>query len=99
MSEQMEMALRKSLNEVDKIRRWQIAGVGIFLLLLLIQAGSVIATLHRVGPMVSDAERRTLRADVFFMAYTVGFCTLGICLFITRMTLKILKAIELLSRP
>ena len=49
--------------------------------------------------MVGDAERRTLRADVFFMAYTVGFCTLGICLFITRMTLKILKAIELLSKP
>jgi hypothetical protein len=99
MSEQIEMALRKSLNEVDKIRRWQIVGIGIFLLLLLIQAGSVIATLHTVGPKVGDAERRTLIADVFFMAYTVGFCTLGICLFITRMTLKILKAIELLSKP
>jgi len=99
MSEQMETTLGKSLDQVDKIRRWQIVGAAIFVLLFLVQAGSVIATLHRVGAMVSDAERRMLRADVFFMAYTVGFCTLGVCIFISRMTSKILKAIELSSKP
>lgn len=98
MSEQLETTLGKSLDAVDKIRRWQIAGAAILVLLFLVQAGSVIATLSRAGAVVSGAERRMLIGDVFFMAYTVGFCTLGVCIFISRMTSKILKAIELSSK-
>lgn len=99
MSEQLETTLGKSLDAVDKIRRWQIAGAAILVLLFLVQAGSVIATLSGAGAVVSGAERRMLIGDVIFMAYTVGFCTLGVCIFISRMTSKILKAIELSSKP
>ncbi len=96
MSQEMEMTLRKSLDEVDRIRRRQLIGAAAFLLLFLLQAGSVIATLHRVG---ADADLRvTLIADVEIMVFTVAFCSFAVCVFITRMTSKILKAVEFSSR-
>jgi hypothetical protein len=96
MSQEMEMTLRKSLDEVDRIRRRQLIGALIFLLLFLLQAGSVIATLHKVG---ADTDLRvTLIANVELMVFTVAFCSFGVCFFITRMTSKILKAIEFSSR-
>src|SRR5690348_12381525 len=96
MSQEMEMTLRKSLDEVDRIRKRQLIGAAIFLLLFLLQAGSAIATLHKVGV---DADLRvTLIANVELMVFTVVFCSLAVCFFITRMTSKILKAIEFSSR-
>ena len=96
MSQEMETTLRKSLDEVDRIRRRQLIGAATFLLLFLLQAASVVATLHKVG---TDSDLRvTLIANVELMVFTVVFCSLAICFFITRMTSKILKAIELLSR-
>jgi hypothetical protein len=41
--------------------------------------------------------RRTLARQLWLMFYAVVFCTLGVCIFVTRMTKKILKAIELSS--
>jgi hypothetical protein len=103
MSQEMETILRKSLDDVDRVRKWQITGLVLFLLFFLLQVASVIGTLHKSGwtnqiPTIA-ALRVTLIAGVILMAYTVGFCTLGICIFISRMTKKILKAIELLSKP
>jgi hypothetical protein len=96
MPQEMEMTLRKSLDEVDRIRRRQLVGAAIFLLLFLLQAGSVIATLHKAG---ADADLRvTLIANVELMVFTVAFCSFAVCFFITRMTSKILKAIEFSSR-
>lgn len=96
MSQEMEMTLRKSLDEVDRIRRRQIAGAAIVLLLFLLDLGSVIATLHKVG--VDTDLRVTLVTNVELMVFTVVFCSFGVCLFITRMTSKILKAIDFSSR-
>jgi hypothetical protein len=96
MSQEMEVTLRKSLDEVDRIRRRQMVGFAIFLLLFLFQAGSVIETLHKAGADVN--LRVTLIADVELMVFTVAFCSFGVCLFITRMTSKILKAIDFSSR-
>jgi len=106
MSEQMEMTLRKSLDEVDRIRRRQIAGLAIFVLFFLAQAGSVIFTLHNAGANTEPSGVMGLRTalrvmlieNVELMVFTVGFCTFGICFFMTRMTSKILKAIELSSK-
>jgi hypothetical protein len=105
MSQEAEIILRKSLDEVDKIRRRQIIGLVIFLLFFLLQAASVIGTLHKAGASadLQDAAangrlRVTLIANTELMVYTVGFCTFGVCFFITRMTSKILKAIELSSK-
>ena len=60
------------------------------------KAASVVATLHKVG-MDSDL-RVTLIANVELMVFTVAFCSFAVCFFITRMTSKILKAIEFSSR-
>jgi hypothetical protein len=96
MSQEMEMTLRKSLDEVDRIRRRQLIGAAIVLLLFLLDLGSVIVTLHKVG--VDTDLRVALITNVELMVFTVVFCSLAICFFITRMTSKILKAIEFSSR-
>ena len=103
MSEEIETILRKSLNEVDRSRRWQIAGLVILVLAFVLQAWGVTAALHGMKPQTAEtmhlaAELRLmLRAGLWFMVYTVGFCTLGICFFVSRMTKKVLRAIELAS--
>jgi hypothetical protein len=33
-----------------------------------------------------------------FMVFTVAFCTLGVCVYVSRMAKKTIKAIELLSK-
>jgi hypothetical protein len=96
MPEETEMILRKSLDEVDRIRRRQIVGLVIFLLLFLLQAGILILKPSRLR--VEPDLRATLTWNAELMLFTVGFCTFGVCLFITRMTSKILKAIELSSK-
>jgi hypothetical protein len=102
MSQEMEVTLRKSLDEVDRIRRRQIVGAAIVLLLFLLDLGSVIVTLHKVGvdtdPRVTLIIRVTLITNVELMVFTVAFCSFVVCLYITRMTSKILKAIEYSSR-
>ncbi len=96
MSQETETVLRKSLDEVDRIRRRQMVGVAIFLLLFLVQAGILIGKPNRLR---ADADLRvTLIANAELMIFAVGFCTFGVCFFITRMTSKILKAIELSSK-
>ena len=96
MSEQMETILRKSLDEVDRIRKRQFIGLAILLLVFFLHAASVIATLHASG--ANSDLRVALIASVEIMVFTVGFSILGVGLFISRMTSKILKAIELSSR-
>lgn len=96
MSQQIEAVLRKTLDDVDRTRRRQIAAGAIFLLAFLVQTVSVITTLHRSG--ATNDLRVTLIAGAELMAFAVGFCTLGICVFVSRMTRKILQAIELLSK-
>ena len=98
MSQEMETILRKSLDEMDRIQKWQVVGLVTFLLLFLLQAFSFFATM-------SHAAAKTIPAygiaglGVSVILFTVVFCTLGITLFIARMTKRILKAIELSSRP
>jgi choline-glycine betaine transporter len=98
MSEQMEMTLRKALDEVDRIRRRQMWGLAILCVVFLLATGSAIATLHKAGAKVTPELRLTLIANVELMMFTVGFCMVGVWFFITRMTAKILKAIELSSK-
>jgi hypothetical protein len=98
MSEQIEMSLRKSLDEVDRIRRRQVGGLAILCFVFLLAAGSAIATLHNAGARATPELRIILIANVELMIFTVGFCMLGVWFFITRMTAKILKAIELSSK-
>jgi hypothetical protein len=96
MSQEMETILRKSLDEVDRIRRWQIAGIFFTILTFLAMGSSVVFTLNKNHP---DPDFwRMLMANAELMTFNVAFGVLGVCLFITRMTKKILKAIELSSK-
>ena len=98
MSQEMETILRKSLDDVDRIQKRQVAGVVVFLLLFLAQAFSFFATIHRAATETIPA-RGTVGLGISLMVFTVGFCTFGITFFISRMTKRNLKAIELLSKP
>jgi hypothetical protein len=97
MSEQIEMTLRNALDEVDRTRRRQMWGLAILCFVFLVAAGSAIATLHNAGARATPELRVTLIASVELMMFTVGFCMLGVWFFMTRMTAKILKAIELMQ--
>lgn len=96
MSQEMETVLRKSLDEVDRIRRWQIAGIFFTVLTFLTLVSSIVFTLQKNRP--EPEFWRMLIANAELMMFNVAFVTLVVCLFITRMTRKILKAIELSSR-
>lgn len=96
MSQEMETILRKSLDDVDRIQKRQVAGFVVFLLLFLLQAFSFFAAIHQAATI---PPRGTVGLGISLMVFTVGFCTFGITFFISRMTKRILKAIELLSRP
>jgi hypothetical protein len=96
MSQEMETILRKSLDEMDSIRRQQLVGLLVILALFLALAFGIVITLHKNHP---DPDFwRMLIANAELMTFNVAFGVLGVCLFITRMTKKILKAIELSSR-
>ena len=92
----METILRKSLDEMDRIRRWQLTGLLFALALFLALAYGIVITLHQNRP--TPDFWRMLIANAELMTFNVTFGVLGVCLFITRMTKKILKAIELSSK-
>jgi hypothetical protein len=98
MSQEMETILRKSLDDVDRIQRRQVAGFVIFLLLFLLQAFTLFRAANR-NPAGIIPAGGTVGLGISLMVFTVGFCTFGITFFISRMTKRILKAIELLSKP
>jgi hypothetical protein len=98
MSQDLEQVLRKSLDEVDRSQKWQYAGLTIFLLFLLVHMYAFIGMSHS-GPEGSPPSRHTLAMGIFSVILMVGVCTFGITVFIARMTKRVLKAIELSSKP
>ncbi|MFY9689955.1 MAG: hypothetical protein WA369_01835 [Candidatus Acidiferrales bacterium] len=98
MAEDMEAILRKSLNAVDRSQRWQVAGLVFFFLFLLLHLFSFIEVTHR-GYDVHPASARALAMGIMSVLLMVLTCTFGITFFISRMTKRILKAIEFSSKP
>ena len=96
MSQEMETILRKSLNEVELVRKWQIAGLFFVVLTFLALGSGIIPTLYQNRPEPNFWRMLIFNAEL--MIFNVTFGTLVVCLFITRMTKKILKAIELSSK-
>lgn len=96
MTQDMDAILRKSLDEVDRSQRWQIAGLVIFLLLLALHLfGFMVDTqLHSGAP-----DRRDLFMGVTSVIFTVCFCAFGVTFYVSRMVKRVLKAIELSSKP
>jgi nitrate reductase gamma subunit len=98
MSQDLETILRKSLDDVDRSQKWQMAGLAIFLLFLVLHAFAFITAVH-AGTETSVPNARALTMGIISVMFMVGVCTFGITLFISRMTKRVLKAIELSSKP
>jgi hypothetical protein len=98
MTDEMEAILRKSLDAVDRSQKWQMTGLVIFLLLVLLHLFAFMAAVHN-GHGAEAASSRAVGMGIFSVLLTVAACTFGITFFISRMTKRILKAIELSSKP
>jgi hypothetical protein len=98
MAEDMETILRKSLDAVDRSQKWQMTGLVIFLLLVLLHLVAFVAAVHG-GHEIQAVTSRAVGMGIFSVLLMVVACTFGITFFISRMTKRILKAIELSSKP
>jgi len=96
MNQEMEVILRRSLDSVDRSRKWQIAGLSVLICLFLLMGVSEILTVKKSHP--TDELRAIVITGLEVVPLTAVFCTFGVSLVITRMTKKILRAIELLSK-
>jgi predicted membrane protein len=99
MSQELDNVLRKSLDEVDRSQKRQVIGFVIFLALFLVHAYGFILSVHGGGAASAMPSRHLLGVGLLTVVFTIAFCTFGITLFISRMTKKVLRAIELSSKP
>lgn len=97
MAEEMDTILRKSLDEVDRARKRQwvylalcFGCLSFFLLSIWTTAQNNQALRPGLGPEVLVGAIISILTNILVI--------LGLSLFINRMTNKILKAIELLSK-
>jgi len=95
MTEDMDNILRKSLNEVDRIRKRQWAYLALCFCSLWLFVWSMMVTAHNIGDTHLAAE---VLIGAIISILTNILVVLGLSLFINRMTNKILKAIELSTR-
>jgi len=87
--------LRKSLDEVDRIRKRQWAYLALCFCCLWLFVWSMMVTAHNIGDTHLVAE---VLIGAIISILTNILVVLGLSLFINRMTNKILKAIELSTR-
>jgi len=95
MTDEMDNILRKSLDEVDRIRKRQWAYLALCFCCLWLFVWSMMATAHNIGDTHLVAE---VLIGAIISVLTNILVVLGLSLFINRMTNKILKAIELSSK-
>lgn len=95
MSDQMENVLRRSLDEVDRARKWQSVFLVSSFCILAFWLVSIADTARRFGePLLF----RQIIVSVLVSILTNVLVVLGLGIFITHMTKKILKAIELIAK-
>jgi len=93
MSQESELLLQKSLDAVDRLRRrflWAIAAV-----IVLAVVGAL--ELFSVSYFGDEVEEHIRSWTVLLFFYIAGWA-LAVCLHTTRMTKKVLRGIELLSK-
>jgi hypothetical protein len=95
MTEEMDNILRKSLDEVDRIRKRQWAYLALCFCCLWLFVWSMMVTAQTIGDSHLVAE---VLIGAIVSILTNILVVLGLSLFINRMTNKILKAIELSSK-
>ena len=95
MTEEMDNILRKSLDEVDRIRKRQWAYLALCFCCLWLFVWSMLVIAHKIGDAHLGQE---VLIGAIVSILTNILVVLGLSLFINRMTNKILKAIDLSSR-
>lgn len=99
MTDEMDNVLRKSLDEVDRTRKRQWVYLALSFVLLSLFLISTVKTAEDHGAMVGDTRLfAAVVTGAILLVLTNILTILGLSLFINRMTNKILKAIELLSK-
>jgi hypothetical protein len=98
MSQESELTLRKSLDQIDRNRRWQIAAIIAVFVALLLKVLGFEMWFYRFSAPQNQELKIILATNLQLMVFTVIFCTLGVCIFVGRMTKKILQAIDLSSK-
>ncbi len=94
MSQETEIILRTSLDEVDRIRKRQIAAFVFFLCTLL----ALLIWLGYISESRTADMRKMLLGSVFVLVWAMVYVAMALAMSISRMTKKILQAIELLSK-
>jgi tetrahydromethanopterin S-methyltransferase subunit E len=95
VNEQLETVLRQSLDEVDRTRKRQWVYLGLAFVLLVFFVVSVMV----IGTNIGDSRMTSgVLIGSLVLVLTNILVVLGLSVFINRMTRKILKAIELLSK-
>jgi hypothetical protein len=95
MTEEIDNILRRSLDEVDRIRKRQWVYLALCFCCLWLFVWSMMVTAHNIGDAHLVAE--VLIGAIIAILSNI-LVVLGLSLFINRMTNKILKAIELSSK-
>ncbi len=90
MPSETDMALRKSLDAIDSMRR-RIYAVGLLVVVLTLGAYAHLAYVQKV----SDNLERLLSASVLAMTCLIAWATFAIVLVVVRMARRILHAIDL----
>lgn len=99
MTEEMDNVLRKSLDEVDRARKRQWIYLALFFVLLSLYLINIVKTAENHGAMVGDTRLfAAVLVGAILLVLTNILTILGLSLFINRMTNRILKAIELVSK-
>ena len=95
MNEQLETVLRKSLDDVDNARKRQWLYLALAFGLLVLFVGTIDQIARNIGDSRLGAE---VLLGALVSILTNILVVLGLSLFINRMTRKILKAIDLVSK-
>jgi len=95
MKEEVDDILRKSLDEVDRIKKRQWTYLALCFCCLWLFVWSMMVTAHNIGDTHLVAE---VLIGAIISILTNILVVLGLSLFINRMTNRILKAIELSSK-
>jgi uncharacterized membrane protein len=95
MTQEMDSVLRRSLDEVDRIKKRQWAYLALCVCALTLFVVSLMKTAENIGDHRLMTE---VLVGALISILTNILVVLGLSLFINRMTTKILKAIELFSK-
>jgi hypothetical protein len=94
MTQENEAILRKSLDEVVRVRRRQ--NLAFVVLLFTVMIG--LLWLGRLSTNPATDVRKMLLLAVCFLCFLMTYVAMGIAMVITKMTTKVLSAMELVSK-